>query len=59
MHWSIAVSVMSCRKSDHTAIKHSFSSLRTVNEQKVKYSYILHTVNLCTYFHDIWQISVG
>jgi len=19
----------------------------------------LHSVNLCTYFHDIWQISVG
>jgi len=32
----IAVSIMSCRKSDHTAIKRSFSSLRTVNEQKVK-----------------------
>jgi len=27
---------MSCRTSDHTAIKRSSSSLRTVNEQKVK-----------------------
>jgi len=27
---------MTCRKSDHTAIKHSFSILRTVNEQKAK-----------------------
>jgi len=35
-HWSIAVSMMYCRKSDHTTIKRSFSSLRTVNEQKVK-----------------------
>jgi len=36
LHWSTAVSIMSCRKSDHTAIKHSFSLLRTVNEQKAK-----------------------
>jgi len=36
LHWSIAVSMMSCRTSGHTAIKLSFSSLRTVNEQKVK-----------------------
>ena len=35
-HWSTAVSLMTCRKLDHTAIKHSFSSLRTVNEQKAK-----------------------
>jgi len=36
LHWSSAVSIISCRKSDHTAIKHSFSILRTVNEQKAK-----------------------
>ena len=34
--WSTAVSIMTCRKSDHTAIKHSFSTLRTVNVQKAK-----------------------
>jgi len=32
----------------------SVSSLRTVNEQKVNVD-ILHSVNLCTYFHDIWH----
>jgi len=26
LHWSIAVSIMSCQKSDHTAITRSFSS---------------------------------
>jgi len=36
LHWSSAMSIMTCRKSGHTAIKHSFSSLRTVNEQKAK-----------------------
>jgi len=36
LHWSIAVSMMSCRTSDRITIKRSFSSLRTVNEQKVK-----------------------
>jgi len=36
LHWSTAVSIMTCRKSGHTAIKHSFSSLRTLNEQKAK-----------------------
>jgi len=36
----------------------ALSLLRTVNEHKVKCWY-LHNVNLCTYFHDIWQISVG
>ena len=36
LHWSTAVSIMTCRKSDYTAIKHSFSALRTVNEQKAK-----------------------
>jgi len=36
LHWSIAVSVMSCWKSNHSTIKRSFSSLRTVNKQKVK-----------------------
>jgi len=25
LHWSIAVSLMSCRKLDHSAIEHSFS----------------------------------
>jgi len=36
----------------------ALSLLRTVNEQKVNVD-ILQSVNLCTYFHDIWQISVG
>jgi len=36
LRWSTAVSIMTCWKSDHTAIKHSFSSLRTVNKQKAK-----------------------
>jgi len=36
LHWWTAVSVMTCRKSDHTTTKHSFSTLRTVNEQKAK-----------------------
>jgi len=36
-HWSIAVSMMSCRKLDHTTIKCSFRSLKTVSEQKVKW----------------------
>ena len=36
LHWSTAVSIITCRKSDHTAIKHSFSILRTVNVQKAK-----------------------
>ena len=36
---STVVSVMTCGKSGHTAIKHSFSLLRTVNEQKVKCCY--------------------
>jgi len=36
LHWSIAVSIMSCRKSDHTAVKRYFSSLRTV---KAKFHY--------------------
>jgi len=36
LHWSIAVSMMSCRKLDHTIIKRSSSSFRTVNKQKVK-----------------------
>jgi len=36
LHWSTAVSIITCRKLDHTAIKHSFSMLRTVNEQKAK-----------------------
>jgi len=34
--WSTAVSIMTCRKSDHTAIKHSFGTLMTVNVQKAK-----------------------
>ena len=42
----------------HTTIKHFFSTLRTVNEQKQNVG-ILHGVNLYIYFHDIWQISVG
>jgi len=36
LHWSIAVSVMSCRKSDHITIQRSFGSLTTENEQIVK-----------------------
>jgi len=36
LHWSITVSIMSCRKSDHSINKRSFSSLRTVNKQKAK-----------------------
>ena len=36
LHWSTAVSIITCQKSDHTAIKHSLSILRTVNEQKAK-----------------------
>jgi len=36
LHWSTAKSIMTCWKSDHTAIKHSFSMLRTVNERKSK-----------------------
>jgi len=36
LHWSTAMSIMTCRKSGHTAIKHSFSSLRTLKEQKAK-----------------------
>ena len=34
----------------------ALSLLSTVNKQNVD---ILHGVNLCTYFHDIWQIYVG
>jgi len=34
--WWTAVSIMTCRKSDHTTTKHSFSTLRPVNEQKAK-----------------------
>jgi len=41
LHWSIAVSMMSCQKSDHTTIESSFSSLRTVNKQKVKCWYFV------------------
>jgi len=60
LHWSTAVSITTCRKSGHTAIKHSFSTLRTVNEQKAKcYVDILHGVNLYIYFQDIWHTSVG
>jgi len=29
-------SIITCRKSGHTAIKHSFSSLRILNERKAK-----------------------
>jgi len=36
LHLSTAVSVVTCRKTGHTAIKHSFSSLRIVKEQKAK-----------------------
>jgi len=36
LHWSIAVSMMSCWTSDHTTIKRSSISLRTVNEEKSK-----------------------
>jgi len=46
LHWSTALSLMTCRKSGHTAIKHSFSSLRTLNEQKAK----------CWYF--AWRYSL-
>jgi len=53
-----AVSIMTCQKSGHIAIKHSFSSLRTVNEQKQNVG-ILHGLNLYSYFHDIWQTSIG
>jgi len=36
LHWLTSVSIITCRKSDHTTTKHSFSTLRTVNEQKAK-----------------------
>jgi len=54
LHWSTAKSTMACEKSDHMAIKHSFSTLRTLNERKQNVG-ILHDVNLYIYFHDIWQ----
>jgi len=46
-------SQLQCRKSDHTTIKRSFSSLRQWTNKKQNVD-ILHYVNLCTYFHDIW-----
>jgi len=36
LHWSTAKSIMTCQKSDRTAIKLSFSTLRTLNERKAK-----------------------
>ena len=41
LHWSSTVSIITCRKSDHTAIKNSFSILRTVNKQKTKCWYFV------------------
>jgi len=53
-------SIISCRKSDHIAIKQCNPSVRegqwTNKKQNIG---ILHGVNLCTYFHNIWQTSVG
>jgi len=42
-----------------SAVKHSLSLLRTVNEVKAKCRYFLHGVNLYVYFQNIWQKSVG
>jgi len=59
LHWSAAVSVLNNDLSEigpyhKSAIKHSLSLLRTVNEQKANVG-ILHGVNLYIYFQDIWQ----